>query len=92
MKREDIKTQDCDNMVYVCFSSHPQVINKVYEWCSANWHSIYYSIETILPYTVIKMEKLFVVYKQIIKLSLGKYISQIYLLYNRFYVSTVVYK
>ncbi len=37
-------------MVYLCFSSHLQVINKVYEQCSANWHSIYYSIETILPY------------------------------------------
>ncbi len=41
-------------MVYLCFSSHLRVINKVYEQCSANWHSIYYNIETILPYYVIK--------------------------------------
>ncbi len=49
-------------MVYLCFSSHLQVINKVYEQCSANWHSIYYTIKTILPYYVI----VFIVYKQII--------------------------
>ncbi len=31
-------------MIYLCFSSHLQAINKVYEQCSANWHSINYSI------------------------------------------------
>ncbi len=50
-------------IIYLCFSSHLQAINKVYEQCSANWHSINYSIETILPYYVIQK---FVVYKQII--------------------------
>ncbi len=35
-------------MVYLCFSSHLQVINKVYEQCSANLHSIYYSIIIII--------------------------------------------
>ncbi len=38
----------------LCFSSHLQVINKVYEQCRANWHSINYSIYIILPYYVIK--------------------------------------
>ncbi len=56
-------------MVYLCFSNHLQVLNKVYEQCSANWHSIHYGIETILTYYVIK--KVFVVYKQIIIIVYG---------------------
>ncbi len=53
-------------MIDLGFSSHLQVINKVYEQRSANWYIIHYSIETILPYYVIKKSLLLVIVQQCI--------------------------
>ncbi len=58
-------------MVYVCFSSPLQVINKVMNNAVLIEVAFIISIEIILLPSAIKMEKM--LYKQIIKLSLGKY-------------------
>ncbi len=79
----NVKTiKDCENIWFMCvFPSYLQVINKLYEKCSTDWHIIYYRNYKIyfLNYSVIKWEKgvRSSLYKPIIKLSLGKHWTKI---------------